>query len=161
MQARCLSYITVAFRQTDRLEETQRYAVKCLEVSTLAQMPEYTAFAHANQAWLAWRDGKMDLSKELGLTAVELWQQLPPNHGSATCQWLARFPLIAVALHQEKFSVAIDETRLILDPSQQRLPEALEASLAEAVRAWETGRSAVARTILNESMALAHQMHYL
>lgn len=127
----------------------------------LAQMPEYIAMAKANQAWLAWRADNLGLAQELGHSAVELWQQLPPNHGSASTQWLARFPLIAVAIYQEKYAVAIDESRCIVDPSQQRLPEVLETSLEQAIRAWDTGKHAMARTLINKSIALARQARRL
>jgi DNA-binding SARP family transcriptional activator len=161
LQARCLSYLTVAFRQCDQVEETQRYAAHSLEIATLAQMPEYIATAKANQAWLAWRANNLDVSQGLSLQAIDLWKQLPASHASAPFQWLARFPLIAVALFQEKFSLAIEEARVILDAGQQRLPETLEASLTQAVQAWEAHQPMVARTLLNDSMALAQQAHYL
>lgn len=161
LQARCLSYLAVAHRQCGQVEETQRYAAHSLEVATLAQMPEYMAIAKSNQAWVAWRADNLDLSQELSLQAVELWKKLPAGHASAPFQWLGRFPLIAVALLQGKLSLAIEEARIILNPSQQRLPEALEASLAQAIQAWETDQHTEARTILNEAITLAQQAHYL
>jgi DNA-binding SARP family transcriptional activator/DNA polymerase III delta prime subunit len=161
LQARCLSYLTVAFRQCGHVEETQHYAAQSLDVTTRAQMPEYIAIAQANQAWLAWHADNLGLCQEFGRLAVEMWQQLPPNHASAPFQWLARFPLIAVALYQENFSLAIDEAVVILDPNQQCLPEALETALIQAIAAWEAGKQHVAPTFLHESIVLAREMHYL
>jgi DNA-binding SARP family transcriptional activator len=161
LQARCLSYLTIAFRQCGHMEETQHYAEQSLDVSTRAQMPEYIAIAQANRAWLAWRADNLGLCREFGHLAVEMWQQLPPNHASAPFQWLARFPLIAVALYQENLSAAIDEAGVILYPNQQCLPEALEAALLQAVGAWEAGKPHVAQKYLHESLVLAREMRYL
>jgi DNA-binding SARP family transcriptional activator/tetratricopeptide (TPR) repeat protein len=161
LQARCVSYLTVAFRQCDQVEETRRYAEQSLDVTTRAQMPEYIAMARANQAWLAWRADNLGLCQEFCRLAVENWHQLPPNHASAPFQWLARFLLIGVALYQEKYSWAIDEARLILDPSQQRLPQELESPLTQAAQCWEAGKHHTAQTLLHESIVLARQLHYL
>ena len=50
LRARCLTYLTIAYRQCAQVEETRHYAARNLEVATLAHMPEYIAMAKANQA---------------------------------------------------------------------------------------------------------------
>ncbi len=104
LQARCLTYLTIAHRQCMQMEETRRDAARSLEVATAAQMPEYVAMAKANQAWLAWRAGDLASVQELGQAALELWHQLPAGHASAPFQWLARWPLIAVALRTDQLA---------------------------------------------------------
>jgi tetratricopeptide (TPR) repeat protein len=161
LQARCLAYLTVALRQCIQGEEVQRYAAQGHQVATAAHMPEYIAMANANQAWLAWRAGDLALAQELGQAALELWQQLPPGHASAPFQWLARWPLIAASLREERLAQAIDYARALLDPGQQRVPDALIASLEQAIQAWDGGAPESARAQLHQSMALAQQMRYL
>lgn len=161
LQVRCLAYLTTAYRQCDRVEEVYSHGARTLEAATHAQMPEYIAMAKANQAWLAWRAGNLELSKELGRQAIELWLQLPANHASAPYQWLARFPLIAVALQEKKISWCIDEAKLLLDPTQQRLPETLETCLTQAIQAWEAHQPRLTRTLIRHSIDLAQQAHYL
>jgi hypothetical protein len=144
-----------------QVEETRQYAARTLEVATLVHMPEYMAMAKANQAWTAWRAGNPGPSQELGQAALELWHQLPAGHASAPFQWLARWPLIAVALRQEQLSLAIDDARALLDPGQQRLPDALAASLEQAIQAWNSGAPESARALLQQSVTLAQRMRYL
>ena len=84
--------------------------------------------------------------QELGRAALEFWRQLPAGHGSAPFQWLALWPLIAVALHEEQLALAVDYARALLDPGQQRLPDALAASLEQVLQAWDGGAPEVART---------------
>jgi len=161
LQARCLSYLTIAYRQSGHLEETEQYGRRGLEVATLANMPEYIAMAKANQAWLAWRGDNQVLSQELGHAALQLWDQLPGGHASTPFQWLAHFPLIAVALQQNKVLWAVDNARVLLDPILQRLPETLSTTLEQAIQAWDRNEAESACTLLHQSIALAQQMHYL
>jgi tetratricopeptide (TPR) repeat protein len=161
LQARCLTYLTIAHRQCMQMEETQRYAARSLEVATAAHMPEYVAMAKANHAWLAWRAGDVASVQELGQAALELWHQLPAGHASAPFQWLARWPLIAVALRKDQFASAVDHVRVLLDPGQQRVPDELTANLEQSIRAWDSRALESARAILHRSLALAQELRYL
>jgi hypothetical protein len=161
LQARCLTYLTVAYRQCLHVEEARRSAARTLETATAAQMPEYVAMARANQGWLAWRAGDFGPARELARTALELWRQLPSGHASAPFQWLALWPLVAAALRKEELAPAVDHARALLDPGQQRLPDALSGVLERAIDAWESGALQAARTLLHRSVALAQEMRYL
>jgi DNA-binding SARP family transcriptional activator len=161
LQARCLTYLTVAYRQRGQREEAWRCAARSLEVAVGAHMPEYVGMAKANQAWVAWCAGDLSQAKELGHAALELWHQLPAGHASAPFQWLALWLLMAVALHEGEFSLATDDARALLDPAQQRLPAALAADLVQAVQAWDEGAFETAHALLHQSLDLAQQLHYL
>ena len=161
LQARCLAYLTVAYRQCGPMEETPQWAARALQAATVAHMPEYAGIAKANQAWMAWLAGNLAQTQELGHAALALWRQLPAGHASAPFQWLALWPLIGAALHEERLALAIDYARTLLDPTQQRLPDALTASLDQAIQAWDRGTPESARALLHQSMVLAQQMRYL
>jgi tetratricopeptide (TPR) repeat protein len=159
LQARCLTYLTIALRQCNRIEECKVCAARSLEAASAARMPEYIATSKANQGWLAWCAENLDLARALGLEALKLWRELPPGHASAPFQWLARWPLIAVAMREDQLAWAVDCVRALFDPGQQRVPDALATGLEQAVQAWDDGVPEVTRTLLNQSMVLAHQMH--
>ncbi len=161
LQARCLNYLTVAFRQCGQLEETRRYAERNLEISTRAEMPEYIATSKANQAWLAWRAGDLTLSEGLARAALDLWQQLPVGHASARFQWLALFPLMEVQLQEDKLSPAIESARALLESNQQRLPDVLNALLERAINAGDRTELESARSLLHQATAVGQQMNYL
>ena len=160
LQARCLAYLAIAQRQCSQIEETRQYAEHGFEVAKRAHMPEYMAMARANQAWIAWPDDP-HTSQKLAEEALDFWRQLPTGHASAPFQWLARWPLIAVALQQNQLAFAMDHVRALLDPSQQRLPGTLVACLEQVIQAWDVGLLDSAHTLLQRSMTLAQQMHYL
>lgn len=69
--------------------------------------------------------------------------------------------MIAVALHDNYLSLAVEHGRVLLNPSQQRLPDTLAASLEQAILAWEAGAPETAPVLLHQSIGLAQRMHYL
>jgi len=161
LQARALTYLTVANRQLRQVEATHQLAARSLEIATAAHMPEYGATARANLAWLAWLEGDAPRARELAQKALSLWQQLPAGHASAPFQWLALWPLLAMALDAAEGALAIDAAQRLLDPGQQRLPNALHAALAAAVDFWVKDETAAALAALAQSRTLAQELHYL
>lgn len=160
LQSRCLTYLTFVHRQCGQVEETRQSAARSLQVATAAHMPEYMAMATANQAWVAWCTGDLVQAQDLGRAALALFHQLPAEHITGF-QWTALWPLTAVALRDEQVSSAMDYVRALLDPGQQRLPDALAACLEQAIQAWDEGAPESARALLHQSVVLAQQMRYL
>ncbi|MCX6032223.1 MAG: AAA family ATPase [Chloroflexi bacterium] len=161
LQTRCLTYLTIAYRQCGQVAETAKLAAQALVAATTVHMPEYVGAAQANQAWLAWLSGDTGTTEAHGRAALASWHQLDPGHASMPFQWLALWPLIAAALHEKQLSLAVEYARNLLDPSQQQLPDALTASLEQAVQAWTEDAPESAHSLLDQSLTLAQQMHYL
>ena len=69
--------------------------------------------------------------------------------------------IVQVALHEEQLAPAIDHARELLDPGQQRMPDALVVSLEQAIQAWDGGASESARELLHQPLVLAQQIRYL
>ena len=161
LQARALTYLTIAARRRNQVEESQTLAAQALAVATTAHMPEYVALARANQAWLAWRQGDDAALREHGAAALALWQQLPVTHASAPFQWTACWPLLAEAIQRDDIAAAVKYGRALLDPHQQQLPDALTTPLTQALQAWESGGMAKVQSHLREAVTLAEQHHYL
>ncbi|MCU0500380.1 MAG: AAA family ATPase [Anaerolineae bacterium] len=158
LHARCLTYLTIIARFDHDANEVARRAATLLQTATTAQMPEYIAVARANQAWLEWRQGRLDGVQTHGRAALELWAGLPFGYGFA---WLALWPLIATALCQDEIAQAVTHTRLLLHPSQQRLPAALTTLLTHAVQAQESSDPVQTRRWLSQALALAEELRYL
>ncbi len=161
LQARCLTYLAIAQRQCQRVEETEQTAMRSLATATTAHMPEYIGTAQANLAWVAWRSGKFDQARLYGGAALATWRQLPAGHGSAQTQWTALCPLIALTLDAGEIATAMGYVQLLLDPVQQRLPDALTALCEQALSAWENDASERVLPLLQQAVALAQQLHYL
>nr|MDQ2998895.1 tetratricopeptide repeat protein [Chloroflexota bacterium] len=161
LQARGLTYVAIAQRQCQRVAEAEQTATRSLATATIAHMPEYIGTAQANLAWVTWKMGKFEQARQHGNAALAAWRQLPAGHGSAQIQWTALCPLIALALDARETVTAIDYVRGLLDPAQQRLPDALTAIFEQALLAWEHGTLERVTPLLQQATALAQQLHYL
>ncbi len=71
------------------------------------------------------------------------------------------WPLAAAALAQGRLADAIGHARALLEPPQQRLPEALAREVQRAVEAWDLGLTSEAQAQMQRATALAQQMGYL
>jgi tetratricopeptide (TPR) repeat protein len=155
-QTQCLTYLAVAHRLQGELEQAKGYTERCMEVAREGRRTAYIGAAEANLSWLAYRAGDAEAAWQHGQAALAKWQSVQyPFH------WLALWPLLAVALEQGHLVEAVDQARAMLDPVQQRLPEALTATLEEAIAAWDAGQAAPAREHLAEAVRLAQEGNYL
>lgn len=161
LQARCLTYLAIAQRQCQRVDEAEQAATHSLAIANSAHMPEYIGTAQANLAWVAWKSGNFEQARRHGCAALEAWRQLPTGHGSTLSQWTALYPLLALALHNGEIAHGIDYIRLLLNPTQQRLPDDLTTLLEQALAAWENDTSKQMPSLLQETIALGQQYHFL
>jgi len=161
LQSRCLTYLTVLYRKRGEVEKVRQYIPRCEKVASTGQMIEYLATAKANIAWIAWREGNVLETEGNGRAALEIWQQLPAGHASAAFHWTALWPLIGVSVARDHIPEAIDYARALLEPTRQRLPEALTVILEKAINTWEGGDAKETCTNLNQALELAQKMGYL
>jgi len=156
LQDQCLAYLTVVFRLKGDLGQARSTMQRGLEVATAEQNRFYIGVARANQAWLGYRDGDLGEAGRNGRAALEHWETL-----AYPMQWLARWPLLAVALAQEDVAEAIIQAQAMLAPEQQALPEALAGPLEHGIRAWESGQAETARTHLEWALVFAVELGFL
>jgi nitrate reductase NapE component len=84
-----------------------------------------------------------------------------PEQSANVFLWVGLWPLIGVALAQEKIAGAINYVQMLLDPALQPLPEQLSTILASALQAWDAGQQEEARALLLRTVPLAEQIGYL
>jgi hypothetical protein len=123
-----------------------------------ASLPEYEAMAVANRAWVAWRTGDEQTAAADALAALEMWQGLPVRY---FYDWMALWPLLAMALASERIEEAVSHARGMLAPRQQLLQEPIPALLGYAVDAWEAGQPAGAEESLRRAVDAAGELGYL
>ena len=116
----------------------------------------YLGTTSANQAWLHWCDGAWDAAVQEAQAALQRWQALV-----YPMQWLARLPLLAIALQQGRLDDAIHEAQALLHPEQQQLPTALTAALQAAVDARMQQQSAGSVANLHQALHLAQESGHL
>jgi tetratricopeptide (TPR) repeat protein len=155
---RSVTYLAVLYRKRGHVEQTQRLAKRALVAATAAQWPVYMATAQANLAWVAWRQGHDAEAQTQALAALDLWKQAPEVYAF---QWLALWPLIALARRRNCLAEAIAYAHVLLNPQQQRLPDALVAPIEAAIQAADAGHQEALCTHLDQALGLAGPGGYL
>lgn len=158
LMARCVNYLALVTRRLGKLEETAQWVTKGFAAAQTAGMPEYTALAHANAAWVAWRKGDWASVREHGLAATDLWSHFPMSHASTVARWTALLPLIALHLHERDTAGALACAESLLNPNLQKLPNDLTQCLEMALSVKNVGEATV---ILQRALKLAEQHHLL
>lgn len=157
LQARCLAYLTVVHRRQGHDASAEAYARRGLAVAESAGMLDYVGAGRANLAWLAERQGDLSEAQRLGQAALEAWRLFAMPY---PLHWQALWPLIGVALAQDRPADAISCARQLRDPSQQALPPAIEQPLVAALAAWDAEQPDEARQLLHCALDLAQQMNF-
>ena len=114
---------------------------RSLAAAEAATYPAYVAAAKATMAWVAWKDGHFDDVVPLATEALELWATIAVTY---PFQWTCLWPLIAVRLAAGQLAEAVDASRQLLVPPQQRLPDELELVVEAAGAAWDRGEHQLA-----------------
>ncbi|HEV2131845.1 MAG TPA: AAA family ATPase [Longimicrobiaceae bacterium] len=163
LAARCLTYLTVIHRMRGELAAVRTYAERSLHAATELEMADHVGAARANQVWLSWRQGDRAEARSHAGEALAVWAAMPTESAPFPFQWLALWPLLALALESgaARISKAVEYARQLLDLSQQRLPDVLTSPLEDAIQQWETGDAEAARTHLRQAVALAGETGYL
>lgn len=153
-----LTYLTITHRFRCELSEVANFADQAGKLAHEAHMPDYCAIALANLAWVAWRGADLPEAERLGQEALCIWRQSPLVY---PFQWLALFPLIAVAHAQHLEEEVEHYLEALLEPTQQILPEPLNEFISSTLQSERMGSKAEARNFLDQALTLGNTMGYL
>ena len=158
VQTRCINYRALAHRRLSEGSAARADAEQTLALASKLRMVEYIAMAKANLAWVAWKDGRLQDVEELGEEALALWHGMEDPLGS---DWIALWPLIAVALEHDNFSKAIDSIRGLLAEGQYPLADAVMADCRAAIDCSMRDDREALRNCLDRALQTASAFHYL
>jgi class 3 adenylate cyclase/tetratricopeptide (TPR) repeat protein len=157
-QSRALTYLMVAGRKRGDVEGVQKAIGPVIERAREASLPEYEAMAIANRAWVAWRSGEEEKAATDALTALRIWEELPVRY---IFDWMALWPLVAVALAAQQVEQAAEYARAMLPLPQQSLQEPVRTLVEDAVHAWDAGQPAETDELLHRAARAAGDLGYL
>jgi len=158
VQARCLIYLAVAHRCSGNVDNAKTCAELALELAVKLRMVEYIAMAKANLGWVAWRRQNEFEAEQLGKEALQLWHAMPDPYGF---DWMALWPLIAIALNRKDVIRAVELARGLLIENQHPMPEKLHIATSETIKEWQNGAKKAASSNLEAAVQLATELHYL
>jgi DNA-binding SARP family transcriptional activator len=152
------TYLTITCRFRSQVSEVSNFANQAGKLAQEAHMPDYSAIALANHAWVAWRSADLPEAERLGKEALCIWHQSPLVY---PFQWLALFPLIAVAHAQQREGEVENYLESLLEPTQQILPDPLNKLITLAVQSKRTGCVGEARKLADQVLTLGISMGYI
>jgi len=157
LRMRSLTYLCYLHRSLGDPDAVRSYVPAALRLAAALGMPEYVAAAHGHLAWLALRNGDMSSCEHEALAALAAWR----SGQTYPFQWVARLPLLAVRVREGMVAAALDEAAAMLEPRQQRLPDAVDAALVAAVEAGRRQDDAAAAARLAEAGGAAERSGHL
>jgi DNA-binding SARP family transcriptional activator len=157
---RCLSYMTVTLRRQQKLDQVRIFAKRSLELASAHQMSNYVGAAYANLAWLEWKSNNLRLARQYATHALDIWQKdsYPARYAF---EWLARLPLIAIALTENNISEAHSHVHILLHESQQRMPSDIETPLQQADKADGLANANAIKNLLSIAIQKSVELKYL
>lgn len=158
VQARCLTYLVVALRKLGEVAPTRAAAKSSLQLAEKLRMPEYIAMAKANLAWVAWKEEREAEAEALAEEALRLWHEMEDPY---SFDWMAVWPLIALALQRGDLAQAAKQTSTLLAESQHPLAEEVMTACRDASDASTSGDDELLRTRLQGALQRARDFHYL
>ncbi len=157
-RARSLTYLMVADRKRGDVNAVRKAIGSVIERAREASLPEYEAMAIANRAWVEWRMGEHEAAVTDAAAALEMWKRLPVRY---FFDWMALWPLVAMALASGRVEAAAEYARGMLPPPQQLLQEPVRALVESAVHAWDAGEQAETEELLGRAVRSAGGFGYL
>ncbi len=167
LQARALTYVSLAHRRLLRTGWTHQAASEALDAALAANTPEYEAIARANLAWAAAQSGEMGDARDHAAAALTRFRGLAVRIPF----WmpLALWPLLAVALAEGDIAAARAYAEQLLDREYRQPSASVTRLLQGAVEAGRRGGAATADHLLRalqmgdgivlQSGALSSQRH--
>jgi predicted ATPase/DNA-binding CsgD family transcriptional regulator len=156
-QTICATFLTTLCRRRGEVEAAQRWATLTLKTAGEAGIDLYLAAAKANLSWVAWRARNWRQAAALAEEALSIWQRVSPKY---PLQWQAQWPLLGIALRQNRIEAAVNYGRQILEQPQVMPPDA-SLPLMTAIRAWDKGHESKCRACFSEVSTLAATLGYL
>jgi eukaryotic-like serine/threonine-protein kinase len=158
VQTRALTYLMVARRKRGDVEGVRNAVGPVIERAREASLPEFEAIAIANRSWVAWRSGEEETAATDAQAALRMWEGIPGNY---VFNWMALWPLVAIALAGQRIDQAAECARGMLPRPQESLQEPVRTLVEEAVRAWDAGQPAETEQFLHRAVRAAGDLGYL
>jgi tetratricopeptide (TPR) repeat protein len=153
IEIRCIAYLALIHRLDNDVQRTDRLARETLERAIAARMGEYVGLAKACLAWTLWKFGRLDEAQALCDEAMEAWSKLSFTY---PFQWTAA--LISIAIDRDG---TVELARQLCADRFARLPDPIDAALADAVRGSELGDPTRVQSGLHHAIAAALELSYI
>ena len=156
-KTRCLNYLALVHRKRGDVERTRQFVERTQAAAEQAGMPEYVVQCRSNQAWIAWKQGRLAEAESIGQATLDWVAHVPALQVVNPFMWEVLFPLLDIACQAGEMARAMDLARRVLDPALQRLPDTLAGELQSAIACYNHSELDSALAHLQQSSALERQ----
>jgi class 3 adenylate cyclase/tetratricopeptide (TPR) repeat protein len=147
-----LCYMALVGRKRNDIDLTRQWAQRSLDLALQVNNTFYQITSLGSLGWVEIRAGDSDQARKYLHRAFELQGQV-----ASPIKFMAVGPALSIETSTGKWQDAIDHARILIHPSQQKMPDETEAALVEAVRCWDGGNQEEAAKWLTQSVALMSQ----
>jgi hypothetical protein len=144
--------MAVVGRKRGDVEMTRLWADRTLVLARKAKNVTYEASSLASLGWVAWREGDETRAQTYLTEAMLLGGKAP-----SPLKFMAVGPLLAIAAKHRAWSSAIEHAQTLLHPSHQKMPDDVQATLEQAVKAWDSGAIEEAGSLLVHGVEMLRQ----
>jgi serine/threonine protein kinase len=127
--ARALTYLAVAHRRLGAVDEAAAAVDRAMGAAEDAQLAPYVGAVAACRAWVHWKRGEPEASRQSAALAQRWWRK---GEHAFPFRWLVNFPLLELEMTDEAFEAARTLIGDLLDDQQQLFPPELDAALRTA-----------------------------
>lgn len=154
-ETQALVYLSQLERGLGRVQAASAVAKRAWEAAVRAGLPGYAAAAQSDLAWVLLREGHRLEAREQAGQALKTW-----GSGSTwPFEWLARFPLAAVAAGRGSLGEVGGHLEALLHPAQQLLPGPLTRAMERALEVLR-GEGEGAAEAVEVVLGLAREGNY-
>jgi eukaryotic-like serine/threonine-protein kinase len=157
LQTRAVAYLLVAARRRGDVAAVRARIGEVAALSEAGSLQEYVGIAGAMRSWLHLREGNLEQARRSGELALETWQRLGAPF---PFRWLGLWPLIALAVREERFDGALAQVDRIMAQDQQPPPPQIAELLAAAQAASRRADPQAVREALVAAAALAQSLGF-
>jgi len=127
VQCRALTYLMIIWRRRGDIKSATAIADRTRALASSSQMHHYIGAAEATLGWAALREGRATVARTRCEAALASWQRARP--GIFPFQWMAVLPLATALLELGASASALQHLQIVLQDSQQQLPDELSSSI--------------------------------
>jgi len=129
-----LNYMALIGRKRGDLELTLKWTQRTLTHVDRTRNMFYKVHALGSLAWVHLRIGEHELAQTYLQEGLAIIPKFPNPLG-----FMIWGPALAIEVGNKNWELAVNHAKSLLQPSQQKLPDDIQATLEQVIACWEAG----------------------
>jgi class 3 adenylate cyclase/tetratricopeptide (TPR) repeat protein len=145
-----LNYMSLIGRKRENVELTQEWASRTLLLARKANSLYYQGTALGSLAWVEFHKDNDEGARTYSQEALTIQKKAP----SSLPWFMVLGPALALEIEAKNWSDAIQHVKMLLQPSQQKMPDELQSTLEQAIAYWEAGDQESTEAMFGKSIEM-------